>query len=157
MPLSRPGERRALADGAPLSDLKIHTHTASEAGLLVNSYLVETGEGIAVVDASLLNSEIEALCARVAGLGRPLLGGGATWIAPADPSLFTAQRQYLLHYRETVRRLAEGRPQLADAAQEELERLMTDYAPGLPLTWMIGLGADAVAAELAEEATPTAG
>ena len=48
-----------------------------------------------------------------------------------------------------MRRLADGRPKLTDAAKEDLERVMTAFAPDLPLTWMIGLGADAVAAELA--------
>jgi glyoxylase-like metal-dependent hydrolase (beta-lactamase superfamily II) len=275
-----------------LSDLRIHTYTAAETGLLVNSYLVETGEGVVAVDANLLNSDIAALCARVAALKQPLLGvfvthphpdhfngvhalvagrdipvhataavaavigesadakraqwkpvygdewpeatayptalladgetvefgavrfsvhdvgraeshadsyilarpaeGGrptafvgdlafhgthpftadghsADWLAaldtlpgaladarcllpghgaPADLGLLTAQRQYLLYYREAVRRLADGRAQLDDAARAELERLMTAFAPNLPLTWMIGLGADAVAAEL---------
>jgi glyoxylase-like metal-dependent hydrolase (beta-lactamase superfamily II) len=278
-----------------LSDLKIHTYTAAEAGLLVNSFLVQTDEGVVVVDANLLNSDIAGLCARVEALGRPLLGvfvthahpdhfngvhalvaerdipvyataavaeaieavadakrtqwkpvygdewpdvtayptmrladgeavdlggvrfsvhdmgaaeshadsyilagpasGGrssafigdlafhgthpytadghsAAWLAaldalpaalasterllpghgaPAGPSLLTAQRRYLVHYREAVRRLADGRPKLTDAAKEELEHVMTDFAPDLPLTWMIGLGADAVAAELAQE------
>ena len=42
------------------------THSAAEAGLLVNSYLVDTGDGSAVVDTGLLRSDARALRA-VAG------------------------------------------------------------------------------------------
>jgi len=43
---------------------------------------------------------------------------------------------------------------LSDAAKAELEAAMTAFLPFAPLTWMIGLGADAVAAELAAAAAP---
>jgi hypothetical protein len=71
--------------------------------------------------------------------------------AASGSELFAEQRRYLLHYREVVRRLAEGQPQLSDEAKQSLERAMTAFLPSAPLTWMIGLGADAVAAELAAE------
>ena len=276
-----------------MSDLKIHTYTAAEAGLYVNSYLVETSDGIVVVDTNLLNSDIAALAARVTALKAPLravfithahpdhfngahelvkdsdipiygtaavakvigeiadakraqwgpvygeewpavtayptvelhdaqsvrigdveftareigpaeshadslfLAGPAErapqvafigdlafhgthpytadghigpWLhaldsidtklagvsrllpghgGPADPRLFTTQWQYLMHYRESVRRLADGKPTLEEGAKAELDALMQDFLPGAPLTWMIGLGADAVAGELA--------
>ncbi|RKE22417.1 MBL fold metallo-hydrolase [Streptomyces sp. TLI_171] len=279
-----------------MTEPTVHVHTGSEAGLFVNSYLLETAEGLVVVDTNLLNSDIAALVEKVAAFeraGRPLLGvfvthahpdhfngvhalverwdvpvyateavagtiheiadakraqwgpvygeewpavtayptvllkdgqdvvlGGTTftvrhigpaeshadsvilarrspdaaplafigdlafhgthpytadghgahWLAaltelgaeladaarlfpghgePAGVEVLTAQRQYLLFYRETVRRLAAGRPALSDQDREELDRALQDYAPGLPLGWMIGLGADAVAAELA--------
>ena len=276
-----------------MSDLTIHTHTAGEAGLYVNSHLVETAQGVVVVDTSLLNSDIAALGARLSALDKPLLGvfvthahpdhfngvhalvadhvdvpvfatvgvartireiadakraqwapvygdqwpavttyptveladreqvvldgvrytarelgaaeshadsfflaqsvdgrpvafigdlafhgvhsytadgHGAQWLGvldrlsselarvtllypghgePAGPELFTAQRQYLLYYREVVRRVAGGQPTLDDAARAELERKVQEFLPDAPLTWMIGLGADAVAAELA--------
>jgi hypothetical protein len=57
-----------------MSDLTIHTHTAGEAGLYVNSYLVETAQGVVVVDTSLLHSDIAALDARLVTLDKPLLG-----------------------------------------------------------------------------------
>jgi glyoxylase-like metal-dependent hydrolase (beta-lactamase superfamily II) len=279
-----------------MSDLTIHTHTAGEAGLFVNAYLVETAQGVVMVDTSLLNSDIAALDARLVALTKPLLavflthahpdhfngvhalvadrrqvpvyatagvarairetadakraqwgpvygdqwpaatafptveladreqvtldgvtytarelgeaeshadslflaqplggrpvafigdlafhgvhsytadGHSTRWLAvldrltgelaqvdrlfpghgePAGPELFTAQRQYLLSYREAVRRVAGGRPALDDAARAELERMIRDSLPDAPLTWMIGLGADAVAAELATTA-----
>jgi glyoxylase-like metal-dependent hydrolase (beta-lactamase superfamily II) len=68
---------------------------------------------------------------------------------PTSASLLADQRRYLLYYREVVGRLANGRPVLSDAAKTELETAMQTFLPGAPLTWMIGLGADAVAAELA--------
>lgn len=70
---------------------------------------------------------------------------------PTTASIFDDQRRYLMHYREVVRRLAAGEPKLTDAAKAELDVAMTAFLPGAPLTWMIGLGADAVAAELAAD------
>ena len=71
---------------------------------------------------------------------------------PAGLQALADQRRYLLYYREMVQRLAEGEPELPEAAKQELNRSLQAYLPGAPLTWMIGLGADAVAAELASEA-----
>ena len=47
-----------------------------------------------------------------------------------------------------MRRLSDGQPQLSDAAKAELTAALQAFLPGAPLTWMIELGADAVAAEL---------
>lgn len=271
------------------SEYRIHTYTAAEAGLLVNSYLVETTDAVVLVDANLLISDIRALAARIAALHKPLLGvfvthahpdhfnglpllagdevpvyaaadvadtiariadakraqwqpvygdewpdrhrvpdqrlstgdavelGGlrftmhavgaaeshadsylmlddrafigdlafhgthpytadghtGSWLAaldtltealngatlypghgaPGDVGMLADQRRYLMMYRETVGRLAAGAPTLTDAQREQLTAVMTRFLPGAPLTWMIGLGADAVAAELAGEAT----
>lgn len=68
---------------------------------------------------------------------------------PAGPEVLAGQRRYLLYYRELVRRLAGGQPVLSDEAKAELDGAMRDFLPDAPLSWMIGLGADAVAAELA--------
>jgi glyoxylase-like metal-dependent hydrolase (beta-lactamase superfamily II) len=72
----------------------------------------------------------------------------------AGPGLLAEQRRYLLYYREVIRRLADGQPQLSEAARSDLDAAMQAFLPGAPLTWMIGLGADAVAAELAAAGTP---
>jgi glyoxylase-like metal-dependent hydrolase (beta-lactamase superfamily II) len=69
--------------------------------------------------------------------------------APAGPGLLAEQRRYLLYYREVVARLAGGQPTLSDSAKGELAEAMQSFQPGVPLTWLIALGADAVAAELA--------
>jgi glyoxylase-like metal-dependent hydrolase (beta-lactamase superfamily II) len=76
---------------------------------------------------------------------------------PAGPGLFAEQRRYLLYYRELVRRLSGGGPRLSDAAKAELDAGMRAFLPGAPLTWMIGLGADAVAGELAAAGAAAAG
>jgi glyoxylase-like metal-dependent hydrolase (beta-lactamase superfamily II) len=276
-----------------VSEYRIHTYTAAEAGLLVNSYLVETTDGVVLVDANLLLSDVRALAARIAALHKPLLGvfvthahpdhfnglpvlagdevpvyaaadvadtiariadakraqwqpvygdewpdrhrvpdrrlstvdvvelGGlrftlhavgaaeshadsyltlddrafigdlafhgihpytadghtGRWLAaldtltgvlagarlypghgaPGDVGMLADQRRYLMMYRETVGRLAAGAPSLTDPQRAQLTDVMTRFLPGAPLTWLIGLGADAVAAELADEATGRTG
>lgn len=272
-----------------MAELRIHTYTAAEPGLFVNSYLLETADAVVLVDAGLLVSDARALSARVTALRKPLVaafvthphpdhfnglpyvvaddvpvyataaaaatiaatakakrdqwqpaygdewpdrfrvpdhpldGGGAveagglriqvhdigpaeshadsylvaeadgrrvafigdlafdgthsyttdghsgSWLralgrvaaelsqtrlypghgSPGDGALLDRQRQYLLMYRETVRRLADGAPSLSDAQQAELTQTMRGYQPGASLDWLAGLGADAVAAELA--------
>jgi glyoxylase-like metal-dependent hydrolase (beta-lactamase superfamily II) len=276
-----------------MSEYRIHTYTAAEAGLLVNSYLVESADGVVLIDANLLLSDVHALAARIAALHKPLLGvfvthahpdhfnglpvlagddvpvyaatdvadtieriaeakraqwqpvygdewpdrhlvpdrrlstgdvvevGGlrfalhavgaaeshadsyltldnrafigdlafhgihpytadghtGRWLraldtltgvldgatlypghgAPGGVGMLADQRRYLMMYRETVRRLAAGETTLTDTQRAELTAVMTRFLPGAPLTWMIGLGADAVAAEIAGEATGVAG
>ncbi|GAA3455977.1 MBL fold metallo-hydrolase [Dactylosporangium matsuzakiense] len=68
---------------------------------------------------------------------------------PGTVSMLADQRRYLLMYREAVHRLSAGSPTLTDRAKADLTTLMTTFLPGAPLDWMIALGADAVAAELA--------
>ncbi|WP_422771362.1 MBL fold metallo-hydrolase [Plantactinospora sp. WMMC1484] len=64
------------------SEYRIHTYTAAETGLFVNSYLVETTEGVVLVDANLLLSDVRALAARIAALHKPLLGVFVTHAHP---------------------------------------------------------------------------
>ena len=87
---------------------------------------------------------------RVAGelAGVPLYPGHGS---PGDGSLLVRQRQYLLMYRETVRRLAAGAPSLTAAQRTQLTETMSSFLPGASLDWLVGLGADAVAAELAAD------
>jgi glyoxylase-like metal-dependent hydrolase (beta-lactamase superfamily II) len=68
---------------------------------------------------------------------------------PGGVTMLHAQRRYLLMYREAVRRLAAGAAQLTDSQRAELDDIMRRFLPDAPLTWMIGLGADAVTKELA--------
>jgi glyoxylase-like metal-dependent hydrolase (beta-lactamase superfamily II) len=79
--------------------------------------------------------------------GVPLYPGHG---APRGAELLANQRRYLLMYREVVRRLAGGAETLADPQREELLQVMSRFLPGAPLSWLVDLGADAVAAELAQ-------
>jgi glyoxylase-like metal-dependent hydrolase (beta-lactamase superfamily II) len=72
-----------------VADLTIHTYTAAEGGLFVNSYLLETPAGVVVVDTNLLVSDITALKARLAALHKPLLG---VFITHAHPDHFNGCR-----------------------------------------------------------------
>src|SRR5215469_466777 len=63
----------------------VHTYRAAESGLNVNSYLVEDSSGVVVVDTNLLVSDIEALCARLRALKKPLL---AVLVTHAHPDHF---------------------------------------------------------------------
>jgi glyoxylase-like metal-dependent hydrolase (beta-lactamase superfamily II) len=89
---------------------------------------------------------LDALAGDLAGVRTAYPGHGD----PAGPEVLADQRRYLLYYRELVRRLAGGRASLSDEAKAELDRAMREFLPGAPLSWMIVLGADAVAAELAD-------
>src|SRR6266699_2158202 len=71
------------------------------------------------------------------------------------PGLLADQRRYLLYYRELIRRLSGGETQLSEAAKSELSTALQAFLPDAPLTWMIELGADAVAAKLAAVRTAT--
>lgn len=51
----------------------IFTYTAGEAGLFVNSYLLETDEGVVAIDGSLLVSDSRAFRARLQATKKPLL------------------------------------------------------------------------------------
>ncbi|GLZ78306.1 MBL fold metallo-hydrolase [Actinorhabdospora filicis] len=63
----------------------VHTHTAGEAGLFVNAYLIETADGVIVIDTSLLNTEIDQLADRIDALGKPVLG---IFVTHAHPDHF---------------------------------------------------------------------
>ena len=88
---------------------------------------------------------LNVLAGELGGVGLLYPGHGD----PAGPGMLAEQRRYLLYYRELVRRLSGGQAKLPPSAQAELDTAMREFLPGAPLTWMIGLGADAVAAELA--------
>ena len=68
---------------------------------------------------------------------------------PGRPAgLISAQRRYLLHYREVVRRLSEGRAFLDAEKKTDLVRAMKEILPTDDLEGFIASGADAVATEL---------
>ena len=65
--------------------------------------------------------------------------------------LLDDQRNYLREYRNTVRSLAHGQPALTELQKKELVAHMTTFLPTKNLEFLIPLGADSVAAELATE------
>lgn len=71
---------------------------------------------------------------------------------PGGLDMIAWQRAYLEHYRAAVEELAAGQPTLTDEAKAELVQRMKAFLPTDALEFLIGLGADAVAAELAEPA-----
>jgi glyoxylase-like metal-dependent hydrolase (beta-lactamase superfamily II) len=109
--------------------------------------LVFAGTHSYVADGHLLawlgNLErLEGLCR---GMERVFPGHGP----PAAPGrLIEGQRGYLLRLIAEVKDLAQGDSALSLEAKKELEARMTAHAPSAGLTFLISLGADAVAREL---------
>jgi glyoxylase-like metal-dependent hydrolase (beta-lactamase superfamily II) len=71
---------------------------------------------------------------------------------PTVPAVLADQRRYLLMAREAIGRVASGRAQLTEDEANRVASLMERYLPGAPLGWLVGAGASAVAAELAQQA-----
>ena len=68
---------------------------------------------------------------------------------PAAPAVLADQRRYLLMAREAIARVAGGRAQLTEEEANRVTNLMERYLPSAPLSWLVGAGAAAVAAEFA--------
>jgi glyoxylase-like metal-dependent hydrolase (beta-lactamase superfamily II) len=83
----------------------------------------------------------------LAGVGTLYVGHGP----PAAPAVLADQRRYLLMAREVIGRVAGGRAQLSEDEANRVVKQMERYLPGAPLGWLVGAGAAAVAAELAQE------
>jgi|SRR5215813_9049069 len=65
--------------------------------------------------------------------------------------MLTWQTNYLQEYRRTVASLANGDSRLTDEQKEKLTAHMDNYLQGKSLEFLIGLGADSVAAEMASK------
>ena len=83
-----------------------------------------------------------------AGVPTLYVGHGAS----ATPAILGEQRRYLLMAREAIARAAGDRAQLSEEEANRVAALMERYLPDAPLTWLVGAGASAVAAELVQEA-----
>jgi glyoxylase-like metal-dependent hydrolase (beta-lactamase superfamily II) len=158
-----------LADGARVAvdELSFTVHDIGAAESHADSYVVLSADGSAEVaftgdlffhgmhpytadaHSALWLAALDVLARDLAGqhVGTLYPGHGD----PAGPELLAGQRRYLLYYRELIRRLSGGEPRLPEAAKSELGAAMRAFLPDAPLAWMIELGADAVAAELAGE------
>lgn len=56
-----------------MSNVTVQVHTSGEAGLFVNSYLIETRSGVIAIDTPFSASESRALRAQLESTGKPLL------------------------------------------------------------------------------------
>jgi glyoxylase-like metal-dependent hydrolase (beta-lactamase superfamily II) len=83
----------------------------------------------------------------LAGVGTLYVGHGP----PAVPAVLADQRRYLLMAREAISRAAGGRTELSEEEANRVAALMERYLPTAPLSWLVGAGASAVAAELAQK------
>jgi hypothetical protein len=160
-----------LADGARvrLDELSFTVRDVDPAESHADSYLVLTAnEGAPIAFTGDLafhgphpytaDGHSGAWLAALDVLGGQLAGTGILYPGhghPAGPGLVADQRRYLLYYRDLIRRLSAGEPQLSEAAKSELSTALQVFLPDAPLTWMIELGADAVAPELAAVCTAT--
>lgn len=105
----------------------------------VHSYLADGG-----VLAWLANLErLDELCK---GMPTVFPGHG---LAGSPAELVAGQRSYLLRFAGIVKELARGKRTLSEAEKQTLTERMSAALPGAGLTFLIGMSADAVAAELA--------
>jgi len=162
-----------LADGAQvqLDELSFTVREVGPAESHADSYFVLTAGGSATVAFTgdlafhgthpyTADGHSGAWLAALDVLGGALAGTGTLYPGHGDPAglgMLADQRRYLLYYRELIRRLSRGEPQLSETAKSELSTALRAFLPDAPLTWMIELGADAVAAELAAARTATNG
>ena len=86
----------------------------------------------------------------LAGVGTFYVGHGAS----TEPAVLAEQRRYLLTVREAIGRVGDGRAELSVDEANRVVSLMERYAPSAPLSWLVGAGASAVAAELAGTPQP---
>ncbi|MEO7729952.1 MAG: MBL fold metallo-hydrolase [Kofleriaceae bacterium] len=95
--------------------------------------------------AAWLNN-LDRLARELKGVARVYPGHGAS----GDASLFAWERAYLAAYRAEVDQLRAGGTALTDAAKQTLVAHMKAKYPAAKLEFMIALGADTTAAELAK-------
>ncbi|HZR42052.1 MAG TPA: MBL fold metallo-hydrolase [Ktedonobacteraceae bacterium] len=112
--------------------------------------LIFNGMHSYVADDHLLGwlANLERARSFLQGVETLYLGHGA----PGNIDLLNKQRDYLLAYCMAVKDLAGGQAVLSEQGKEELVRRMQRVLPNAGLTFMISLGADAVAAELSVHA-----
>lgn len=100
-----------------------------------------------VTDAKLLSWIINLERARRLLAGAPTIYPGHGAAGSLD--LFDKEHAYLVEYGLNVKELAKGAKTLTESAKQELVDRMERYLPTKALSFLIPLGADAVAAELA--------
>src|ERR1044072_6606836 len=111
-----------------MTDVRIHTYTAAEPGIFANSYLLECGDGVILVDANLLVSDARALAARLAALRKPLLGA---FVTHAHPDPFNGLPSVVGDYVPVYATAAVGQTssQIAIPKREQLQPLYGEEWP----------------------------
>jgi glyoxylase-like metal-dependent hydrolase (beta-lactamase superfamily II) len=95
-------------------------------------------------------ADLDRLSRDLEGVARIYPGHGE----PGDTKLLAWEKGYLEAYRAEVDKLRAGRAKLTDAEKQALVTHMTAAYPGAKLEFMIALGADTTAAELAGARKP---
>lgn len=161
-PARRAFPSRIVADGETVTfgGVSFTVHALGPGESHADSYwVVEGGAKLAFIGDVVLNGvhayvtdgHTTAWLANLARLEKELAGytlypgHGAS----GSTELLAEQRRYLEAYRAAVRRLAGGRPALTNEAKAALLAEMKRILPTDRLEFLVGLGADAVAAELA--------
>jgi glyoxylase-like metal-dependent hydrolase (beta-lactamase superfamily II) len=62
-----------LEEKGNMSAPKIHTHMSGDKGIFANAYLIESQNGVVVIDSTLTESESKALRSEVVSINKPLL------------------------------------------------------------------------------------
>jgi glyoxylase-like metal-dependent hydrolase (beta-lactamase superfamily II) len=162
-PASRAFPDRLVADGdvVPLGGLAFRVHAVGPAESHADSYWTIDGMPIAFVGdlvfsqthSFITDAHTGAWLKALDQLGRlpattVLYPGHGK---PGGMALVATERRYLERLRTEIRRLSPGGAPLPDPAKAELLAALNQLAPGMGLDFLVGLGADAVAKELAAE------
>lgn len=156
---------RTVADGeaVALGGLVLRPHAVGAAESHADSYWTIDGAPGAVFVGDLVfpgmhayvsDGHTRAWIDALAALERALPAGATLYPghgAPGGPELLAAQRSYLEALRGEVARLSPKGAPLDEAAKAELVAAMKRHQPSDALVFLVGLGADAVAAEVAAE------
>jgi glyoxylase-like metal-dependent hydrolase (beta-lactamase superfamily II) len=112
---------------SPDSFPKIHTHMSGEEGIFVNGYLIETANGVVIIDSALTVSESKTLKAQLDSINKPLL---AILITHPHPD-HVAGVTYLLPATSTTTSLAN----VSIISLESIERIMNATEEAKRVQW----------------------
>jgi glyoxylase-like metal-dependent hydrolase (beta-lactamase superfamily II) len=163
-PKQRTFPNRILPDGGSLEidGVKFTVHDLGHGESHSDSYWLMEGGGSKVafigdvvlnqVHAYVTDGHTAAWLKNIDRLERELRGTVRLYPGHGEAGgieLLEWERGYLTEYRNTVRALARGKSTLTDEQKKELSAHMTAFLPNQKLAFLIPLGADPVAAELA--------
>ena len=156
---------RTVADGdaVELGGLSLRVHAVGAAESHADSYWTIDGVPGAIFVGDLVFPDMHAYVSdghtrawldALAALERGLPTGATLYPGHGEPggvALLAAQRRYLEAVRAEVARLSPKGAPLDDGAKAKLAAAMKRHQPSDALAFLVGLGADAVAAEVAAE------